>query len=716
MATAIGDLVIRLGAQTSQFDKRMRSARGQVRTMGPATARMGTMMAGGFATATAGVHALTASLMTLMGPLVGVYGAMKLLGGGEMFGRKMRQSLAIMGDVSEVMRTDMRKAAIEVAKVTKFSAAETAEAYYFLTSAGLDAKQSIVALPAVATFAQAGMFDLSRATQLLTDSLAALGMKSKDPQENLANMVRLSDMLVKANTLADASTEQFAEALSGPIAGYMRAYNISLEEGVGLLALLAERGQKGAEASDAAMVLFRDIPRAVSMNSAAFKKYGITIDDGTDNMLDMVSVVRNLTKGLGSMGSMTLSAAMQEMGLTRSVRNVILKLFEGSGELHNFQEELKKAGGMAQEVADNQLTAIQKGSAKLGAEITKIGDALVLTFGPTAMATMSRFANFLTRLPRLFSMLSEGARAWGQMFRETFSGSINTVMAFAKPLADTYADAFTVMRSHLDVMLASWEGFREGIISLTQQTTLAFMALWEKAILNIKILLLRLGGEFAILRGRIQDQLGAAAKATKEEWRDTLTFINNVMKQLLTFEGIEFPSKTTEILPGLTRAEIAAAVKRDDAESQLTKEARLRLDIENEIVKLREKSEKRLSAIGADSLQVSRRWKEKAGQLPAFSREFERLKPGVAGLPAFSPLPTVGAGSAGGAGGAGGSGSPGAFTKGSTQAWSSIMAAMNQRKKPMQDVVKNTKKTAEGIDEIVGLIQDQGSEFQEIPS
>jgi len=44
------------------------------------------------------------------------------------------------------------------------------------------------------------------------------------------------------------------------------------------------------------------------------------------------------------------------------------------------------------------------------------------------------------------------------------------------------------------------------------------------------------------------------------------------------------------------------------------------------------------------------------------------------------------------------------------------MAAMNQRKKPMQDVVKNTKKTAEGIDEIVGLIQDQGSEFQEIPS
>ncbi|KKM69740.1 hypothetical protein LCGC14_1447680, partial [marine sediment metagenome] len=657
MATAIGDLVIRLGAQTSQFDKRMRSARGQVRTMGPATARMGTMMAGGFATATAGVHALTASLMTLMGPLVGVYGAMKLLGGGEMFGRKMRQSLAIMGDVSEVMRTDMRKAAIEVAKVTKFSAAETAEAYYFLTSAGLDAKQSIVALPAVATFAQAGMFDLSRATQLLTDSLAALGMKSKDPQENLANMVRLSDMLVKANTLADASTEQFAEALSGPIAGYMRAYNISLEEGVGLLALLAERGQKGAEASDAAMVLFRDIPRAVSMNSAAFKKYGITIDDGTDNMLSMVDVVKNLTDSLGSMGSMTLSAAMQEMGLTRSVRNVILKLFEGSGELRNFQEELRNAGGMAQEVADNQLTAFQKGWAKLGGTLTNVGNKLMELLGPKLERAM------------------EGASRFIQITSKWFGEAFDFVVGATKPLADSFTTAFGVIADNLDVMLASWQGFWGGILTSTQQTTLAFMALWEEAALYFAALWEKKKAEHPARMQNVREQ----GKALREApwWEMTKTFFTDRKRyqELAEAQNADMRARQAK---GAVRVE-AAGAKADD-----------------KITKLREASAKRMAAIGAKSLEISEKWAREKGPLSRVSDQFRSIgKPGSVGVPAFSPLPTAGAGGVGGVGGGGG-GSPGAFTKGSTQAWSSIMAAMNQRKKPMQDVVKNTKKTAEG--------------------
>ena len=51
------------------------------------------------------------------------------------------------------MRDDMVAAAEEVGRVTTFSARDAAESYFFLASAGLDAKQSIAALPAVAQFA-----------------------------------------------------------------------------------------------------------------------------------------------------------------------------------------------------------------------------------------------------------------------------------------------------------------------------------------------------------------------------------------------------------------------------------------------------------------------------------------------------------------------------------------------------------------------------------
>src|SRR3972149_6739188 len=79
------------------------------------------------------------------------------------FDDKLNQSLAIMGDVSDEMRGEMSDAAREVAKTTVFSASPAAESLFFLASAGLDAADSIGALPIVARFAQAGMFDMATA-------------------------------------------------------------------------------------------------------------------------------------------------------------------------------------------------------------------------------------------------------------------------------------------------------------------------------------------------------------------------------------------------------------------------------------------------------------------------------------------------------------------------------------------------------------------------
>ena len=104
------------------------------------------------------------------------------------FDAAMVKSTAIMGDVSDAMRNDMSAAAREVAKTTTFSAAQAAEAFFFLASAGLDAEQSIAALPKVAEFAQAGMFDMATATDLLTDAQSALGLSSDDAAENLENL------------------------------------------------------------------------------------------------------------------------------------------------------------------------------------------------------------------------------------------------------------------------------------------------------------------------------------------------------------------------------------------------------------------------------------------------------------------------------------------------------------------------------------------------
>ena len=130
------------------------------------------------------------------------------------FEQKMTRSTAIMGDLSTQMRNDLVETASAVAAEVPRSAKEAAEGYFFLASAGLDAAKSIRALPAVMDFAIAGNFDLARATSLSADAQSALGLKSDDASKNLENLTRVTDVLVKANTLANASTEQFSRSLT----------------------------------------------------------------------------------------------------------------------------------------------------------------------------------------------------------------------------------------------------------------------------------------------------------------------------------------------------------------------------------------------------------------------------------------------------------------------------------------------------------------------
>ena len=333
-----------------------------------------------------------------------IMGFMRMARAGESFNAKMRNSLAIMGDVSQAMRVDMKNAAFAAARATQFSAAQAAEAFYFLASAGLDAKQSIAALPQVSMFAQAGITNLQTATSLLTDAQSALGMKSKDAVENMENMRRISDMLVKANTLADASVLEFSQALAGPLAGALRSNKRPLAEGIALLTLLAERGQKGAEASRRASILYRDIPRAFAKNKGEFHKYGLSIADASGKMLPMPKIIDNLTRSLSGLSDVKRAEALDKMGLTRGVADVIKKLFEGGEELRVFQKELEKAGGTTKDVAEKQMTPFQKGWAVLTAEVTRASASLMDLLGPSLEFLMKSMGNMF----RVMSMTTRG--------------------------------------------------------------------------------------------------------------------------------------------------------------------------------------------------------------------------------------------------------------------------------------------------------------------
>ena len=270
----------------------------------------------------------------------------------------MVQSQAIMGDLTDTMKRDMNAAAREVGITTRLSATEAAESFFFLASAGLDAEQSIAAMPQVAQFAQAGMFDMARATDLATDAQSALGLTVDDAAQNTENLVRVMDTLVGANTLANASVEQFSAALTQDAAASLRLVNKDIEEGVAVLAVWADQGLKGEAAGTALGIVMRDLQIKSTENAGKFAAAGVAVFDAAGEMRNMADIVSDLEDAFDHLSPEDRVAALRDLGFSDRNLKRLTQLLGTSEQIREYEAELRQMSGITEEVSAKQLQSL----------------------------------------------------------------------------------------------------------------------------------------------------------------------------------------------------------------------------------------------------------------------------------------------------------------------------------------------------------------------
>lgn len=434
-------LTVELAAVTKSYSRGMRSAaqdtRGLLGDLGKVEGA-GVRLAGRLGTAAAATGlAIAAGIGT------GVVASIREF---SQFDAKMTESLAIMGDVSEGMKSAMSDAAREIGTTTKFSADEAAEAYYFLASAGLDAAQSIDALPQVAAFAQAGMFDLATATDLATDAQSALGLAADDPTKNLQNLTRVTDVLVKANTLANASVQQFSEALTNKAGAALRILNKDVEEGVAVLAVYADQGLKGAAAGEALNIVLRDLQKASLENASTFEEFGISVFDAEGNMRGIADIIADVETATDGMSDATRKATLSQLGFQeRSVQNVIA-LLGTSDAIRQYEADLRTAAGTTEDVAGKQLDTLSAQFELLGSKVKDIGIGageaaapLVEEMLPALEAMIDGFGEVVTdAIPGILTAF------------ETLGGGALELIGFFHAGANSAADLLDVLQAMRD--------------------------------------------------------------------------------------------------------------------------------------------------------------------------------------------------------------------------------------------------------------------------
>ncbi len=337
MARTLGDLLIKLGGDSSGFDKMLANAEAKIKKSASRMKKLGTT--------------LTKSLTV---PLA-AFATLSVIAFSD-FDEAMTNSLAIMTNVSEELRKEMETTARTLSLEGVTSARDLAESYFFLASAGLNAKQAIAALPVVQKFATAGNFDMALATDLLTDAQTALGLSSKDAVTNMENMVRVSDAIIFANTQANASAKQFAQALTSDAAAAAVTFGASLETTLAVLSAYASKGKKAAEAGNLFGRAVRLLTKAQRKNGEVFEKFGIkVIDEATGEYRNLIDVIADMDKAFAGLTKPQRDAALSLLGFKALAQKAIIPLLGMSGAMKEYETNLGNAAGTTDKVNKKQL-------------------------------------------------------------------------------------------------------------------------------------------------------------------------------------------------------------------------------------------------------------------------------------------------------------------------------------------------------------------------
>lgn len=261
------------------------------------------------------------------------------------FDAAMNESLSIMGDVSSAMEDDMASAAREVARTTSHSAEEAAESFYFLSSAGLDAQESIAAMPEVAEFAQAGQMDMAEATDAATNVMSAFGVEAE-------NMSEVTDVMTATVTNHNQTMEGMAGAFknAAPAASSM---GIEMEELAAATGVLGDVGIQAEEAGSAMSSIMRRMAKRSGEAGKALDSLGVETTDAAGNLLPLTDIIAQLE-------DKQLSSAEASMIFGRQASAGMALVDAGADNLENYTNRIAEAGGITQEVAEKQLQTLNE--------------------------------------------------------------------------------------------------------------------------------------------------------------------------------------------------------------------------------------------------------------------------------------------------------------------------------------------------------------------
>ena len=323
------------------------------------------------------------------------------IGVGMDFEAGMSQVAATMGISSEAIRNNegdfklLSDAAKEAGSTTQFSATQSAEALNYLALAGNDAQTSVSLLPTVLNAAAAGGLELGYASDLITDSMSALGLETKDT-------TTFVDQLTMTSQKSNTSMGQLGEAILtvGGTAKKLKGGTVELNT---VLGMLADEGLKGSQAGTALRNVILSLAAPTNTAAKELKKLGVSAYDSKGNFRSLDDIFIDLNKSTEDLSESAKNQAFTKIFNKNDLKAVETMLASCGGRFDELSGAIENSAGAAAETANTMNTNLKGAITTLNSALEGMGITIFEQFKEPLTEAVNSAATAVQDLIKAFN-------------------------------------------------------------------------------------------------------------------------------------------------------------------------------------------------------------------------------------------------------------------------------------------------------------------------
>lgn len=245
----------------------------------------------------------------------------------------------------------LREHGLDVARDSVFTAAEVADAYYYMGLAGWKTEQQLAGLEGVIDLAAASGEDLGRVSDIVTDSITAMGLTAEDVSWYV-------DLLATTVTNTNTGVSQLGEAFKyvAPVAGSL---GVAADDLALSLGLMANAGIKGSQAGTTLRTMFTRLANDTSGARSVLESLGTTVFDSSGQMRDWGEIITEARAGWAGLTEEQQAQYAATIAGQRGMAGFMAIMNATDEDVKSLAQNLADSADAADRMADVRLDSLE---------------------------------------------------------------------------------------------------------------------------------------------------------------------------------------------------------------------------------------------------------------------------------------------------------------------------------------------------------------------